>query len=68
MINVLLYDLSMNYHRWEITCDGLCRVITNGSLSTKNSIILESYDGFLYLTSGENSITPDKVEIASMGG
>jgi hypothetical protein len=69
MINVLLYDLSMNYQRREITCDGMCKITVNtGQISKENSLVMESYNGFLYLTTGENSVMASQVEIASASG
>jgi len=66
MINVLLYDLSINNNRWEINCDGVCKIIIDNQISKNSSLILESYNNFLYLASWENYITPSKVEISSL--
>ena len=68
MISVLLYDLSMNYHRREISCDGMCRLSTDGVVTKEDSVVLESYNNYLYLSSGENSMTPTKVEISAWSG
>jgi hypothetical protein len=68
MINVLLYDLTMNYSRREITCDGGCLLAVDKNIVKKKSVVLESYDNFLYLESGENSITPKQVIISSLSG
>ena len=53
MISVLLYDLSMNYHRREISCDGMCRLSTDGVVTKEDSVVLESYNNYLYLSSGD---------------
>jgi len=68
MINVLLYDLTMNYPRWEITCDGTCLVALDKTITKQNSIILESSDNFLYVESGESYLTPSQVSISSSSG
>lgn len=68
MINVLLYDLTMNYPRREITCDGGCLVIIDSTTVKKKSLILESSNNFLYIESGENYLTPKQVAISSLSG
>lgn len=68
MINVLLYDLTMNYQRREITCDGMCLVGIDATVVRQKSIILESYDNFLYIASGENYVTPKQVSLSSLSG
>lgn len=68
MINVLLYDLTMNYHRRELSCDGTCLVGIDSSFTKQKSIILESYDDFLYIVTGENYLTPKQVMITSSSG
>lgn len=68
MINVLLYDLTMNYHRWEITCDGSCLLAIDKAIVKQKSIIIESYDNFLYLSSGENSLSPKQLIVSSASG
>lgn len=65
---VLLYDLSVNYHRWEIACDGLCKATIDGTTRIVDSLYMESNDDFLYIADGENYITPQKVEISSTSG
>ena len=66
MVTVLLYDLSVNYHRWEITCDGNCKVSVDGVVGQSDSVLLESNEDFLYITSGEDYSTPEKVEVSSL--
>ena len=68
MINVLLYDLSMNSQRRELTCDGTCLVALDKTVVKQNSLVLESSDGFLYVESGENYLTPQQVMITSSLG
>ncbi len=68
MINVLLYDLTMNYHRWEITCDGPCLLAIDKTIVKQKSVIVESYDKFLYLSSGENSLSPKQLIVSSASG
>ncbi|MEI8091878.1 MAG: hypothetical protein WCG98_06795 [bacterium] len=68
MINVLLYDLSMNYHTRELTCDGICLVSIDSKITKVKTLSLESYDGFLYVPNGENYLTPAQVTVASASG
>ncbi|MCX6822972.1 MAG: N-acetylmuramoyl-L-alanine amidase [candidate division SR1 bacterium] len=68
MMNVLLYDLTMNYPRWEITCDGTCLLALDKTVVKQKSVILESSDNVLYVSSGENYLTPTQVSISSSSG
>lgn len=49
-INVLLYELSMNYPRHEITCDGVCILQADEQIYTWASAVVEMSNGFVYLT------------------
>jgi hypothetical protein len=66
MAMVLLYDLSVNYHRWEIGCDGMCKVVIDGKSRSMDALSIESNEDFLYIADGENYITPQKLEISDM--
>lgn len=68
MINVLLYDLTMNYHRRELTCDGMCLIAIDKTVIKQKSLVLESYDDFLYIATGENFLTPKQVVVSSLSG
>ena len=68
MINVLLYDLTMNYTSWSFACDGLCKITIDGKTSQSSSFTVEAHDTFIYLASGENYYSPQKVEIAPLTG
>ena len=67
-VSVLLYDLSVNYHRWELICDGACKITIDGQTSFVDNVVLESNEDFLYLASWENYITPQRVEVSSSSG
>ncbi|MEI7562568.1 MAG: N-acetylmuramoyl-L-alanine amidase [bacterium] len=67
-VSVLLYDLSINSHRWELACDGNCKVNIDGQTRLMDTITLESNDDFLYVPNGENYMTPQRVEISSASG
>lgn len=67
-ISVLLYDVSKNYDRREITCQNKCNLNIDGKLYVDDNFWIESHDGFLYvtLTSLENSLSPSKIELSSV--
>lgn len=66
-LNVLLYDLSVNYPRYEISCDGGCSITADGVSYTESNIIVEVNAGFIYLniSSIEQPIAPQLLEIKS---
>ena len=68
MINVLLYDLSMNYHRRDLTCDGTCLIGIDNAFIQQKTITLTSYDDFLYVETGENYLSPKQLTITSASG
>lgn len=49
-IRVLLYDLSVNYPRHEISCDWWCVINADGVVYTWASAVVEMSDWYIYLT------------------
>ncbi|MBU0625952.1 hypothetical protein KKH82_00500 [Patescibacteria group bacterium] len=67
-INVLLYELSTDLSRREMSCDGKCKIEADGKVSTVDRFIVESGNGYLYLTIGENMTRPKTIKISSTNG
>jgi len=69
-VRVLLYELSVQYPRYEITCDGWCRIEADGTVYTESSAIVEVANGMIYLNipSLEQHISPAVLEISSVQG
>lgn len=64
-IKVLLYELTKNYDRREFTCEGKCKIETDKKSYIIKDPVIESHDGFLYLTIGEDIITSSKMTVSS---
>ncbi|MCX6824708.1 MAG: N-acetylmuramoyl-L-alanine amidase [candidate division SR1 bacterium] len=66
-LSILLYELSMNYSRYEISCDGGCAIQADGVAYSDTHPIIETSNGFIYLTlpSFENALAVTNLEIAS---
>ncbi len=69
-LTILLYELSMNYPRHEISCDWWCTILADGKLYTGDAPAIETNDGFIYLTlpSFENPLSVSHLEISSVNG
>lgn len=69
-LNILLYELSVNYPRYEISCDGWCDIQADDVLYTGSQPIVESSNGFIYLTlpNFENALPVTALEISSLNG
>ncbi|MEI6773482.1 MAG: hypothetical protein WCL18_01260 [bacterium] len=70
-LNILLYELSMSYSRYEVSCDGGCAIQSDGILYTGINPVVETSDGFVYLSLpqlGENSLPVTLLEISSSNG
>lgn len=67
-INVLLYELSVGYPRYEVSCDGWCLIQADDTRYTWNSVIVEVNNGFVYLNLPilEQPISPTILEITSL--
>lgn len=67
---VLLYDLSVNYDRRELNCgdSSACKVVGDGKVYTITDPVIESHDGFLYVTVGENVLSPAIVSVSAANG
>ncbi len=67
-LTILLYELSMNYPRYEISCDGWCSIQVDGETYTYNNPIVEVNDGFIYLTLPEleNALSVKYLKISSI--
>lgn len=67
-LNVLLYELSMNYWRYEISCDGGCLIQTDTTSYTGSAPIVEASNWFIYLSlpQFENSLPVSLLEISSL--
>ncbi len=66
-LNILLYELSVNYPRYEISCDGGCVIQADDTTYTHDHPVVEASDGFIYLTlpEFENALTVTSLEISS---
>jgi hypothetical protein len=67
-LNVLLYELSVNYPRHEISCDGACVIQADDTIYTGvASAIVELSNGFIYLSlpTLEQPLTTTVLEISS---
>jgi len=66
-LNILLYELSVNYPRYEISCDSGCIIQADGTTYTHDHPVVEASDGFIYLTlpEFENALTVTSLEISS---
>ena len=69
-LNILLYELSMNYSRYEISCDGGCRIQADDKEYTDTKPVIETSNGFVYLTlpNFENSLAVSSLHISAMSG
>lgn len=61
-VKVLLYDLS-NYETRSLSCEGKCIITADGKTYTDQTPIIESHDGFLYLTIEENIYGPKEMTV-----
>lgn len=69
-VRVLLYDLSQNYHRYELSCDGWCSIDADGTPYYHTRPVVETHDGFIYLSlpSFENALSVQKLRVSSRSG
>lgn len=69
-LSILLYELSVNYPRYEVSCDGGCSISADGVVYTDPNPIVETSNGFVYLTlpTFENALAVKTLEIASVSG
>ena len=69
-LNILLYELSTSYPRYEISCDGGCTIQADDKTYTDIKPIVETSNGFVYLTlpTFENSLAVTHLEISSVDG
>ncbi|EKD24860.1 MAG: N-acetylmuramoyl-L-alanine amidase family 2 [uncultured bacterium (gcode 4)] len=69
-LNILLYELSTSYSRYEISCDGWCTIQTDETGYTDTNPIIETSNGFVYLTlpTFENALAVTHLEISSVDG
>ena len=69
-LTILLYELSMNYPRYDITCDGGCAIVADGKEYSYTSPAVEVGNGFIYLRfpDVENPISVQDLEISSANG
>lgn len=69
-LNILLYELSINYPRYEISCDGGCSIQADDVLYTGTNPVVEMSNGFIYLNlpQFENSLAVALIEISSLDG
>lgn len=66
-LNILLYELSVNYPRYEISCDGGCVIQADDTIYTHDHPVVEASDGFVYLTlpEFENALAVTSLEVSS---
>ena len=69
-LNILLYELSTTYPRFEISCDGGCIIQADDKIYTGTNPVVETSNGFVYLTllDFENSLAVTNLEISSANG
>ncbi len=69
-LTILLYELSTNYPRYEISCDGGCSIQADDKTYTGSNPVVETNDGFVYLTlpSFENPLEVKLLDISSSNG
>ncbi|MFA6256425.1 MAG: N-acetylmuramoyl-L-alanine amidase [Candidatus Absconditabacterales bacterium] len=69
-LNILLYELSTSYSRYEISCDGGCHIQADQTGYTDTKPIIETSNGFVYLTlpKFENALAVANLEISSLSG
>lgn len=69
-LTILLYELSMNYPRYDVACDGGCRIVVDGKSYMYTSLAVEVGNGFIYLRlpDVENPISVQDLEISSENG
>jgi len=67
-IQVLLYELSVSYPKYDVVCDGWCDVVADGVRYLESGAIVEVSDGNVYLNipSLEQHISPDVLHISSV--
>lgn len=67
-INILLYELSTKYSRYEISCDGGCIVQADDQIFTGTAPLIETNSGFIYLSlpNSENALLVTHLEISSV--
>lgn len=66
-LNILLYELSMSYSRYEISCDGGCTILADDTYYTGNFPLVETNGNFVYLSlpNFENPLWVSHLEISS---
>lgn len=66
-LTILLYELSMNYPRYDISCDGWCTIKADSKTYSYTNPAVEVSNGFIYLRlpDVENPITVQNLEIYS---
>lgn len=66
-LNILLYELSTSYPRFEISCDGGCAIQADDQIYTGATPVVETSNGFIYLTlpNFENALAVSNLEISS---
>jgi len=69
-LNILLYELSTSFPRYEISCDGWCSIQADDKTYTDTKPIVETSNGFVYLTlpTFENPLEIKLLEISSLSG
>lgn len=67
-LNILLYELSTSYPRYEISCDGGCTIQADELAYTGVAPVVETSNGFVYLTlpNFENALAITHLEISSI--
>lgn len=67
-LNILLYELSTSYPRYEISCDGGCIIHADDKTYTNASPVIETSNGFIYLTlpSFENPLVVNILDISAL--
>jgi|GEM_PF-717587 len=61
-VKVLLYDLS-NYDTRNLSCEGKCVINADGKTYKDQTPIIESHNGFLYLTIEDSIYGPEKMTV-----
>ncbi len=69
-LNILLYELSTSYPRFEISCDGGCTIKADDKVYTDTAPVVETSNGLVYLTLPrfENALAVKVLDISSVDG
>lgn len=56
----------MNVDPWMLSCEGDCKIETDQKTYTYANPTIESHNGILYLTMGEDLYTPSSIKVTAL--